>query len=69
MKKLKDIKDVIAAQEIELTESLILNAEYEHQIKNIKGKSIDKENNHEFSKCNDLKKGNTENKNPAYGRH
>ena len=28
MKKLKDLKDVIAAREIELCESLILNAEY-----------------------------------------
>ena len=63
MKKLKDLKDVIAAKEIELTESLILNAEYEHQIKNIKGKSVDKEENHKFSKCNDWKKGNTKSKN------
>ena len=28
--------------------------------KNIKGKPRDKEDNHEFSKCNDLKKGNIE---------
>ena len=41
--------------EIDLTESLILNAEYEHQIINIKGKPIDKEDNHEFSKCNEFK--------------
>ena len=28
--------------------------------KNIEGKPIDKEDNHEFSKCNDLQKGNIE---------
>ena len=36
MKKLKNLKAVIAAKEIELTESLILNAEYEHKIKTSK---------------------------------
>ena len=60
MKMLEDLKDVIAAKNIELTESLISNADYEHQNKNIKGKPIDKEDNHEFSKCNDLQKGNIE---------
>ena len=63
MKNLKDLKDIIAAKKIDFTESLMLNAEYEHQIKNIKGKPINKEENQEFSKCNDLKKGNTKSKN------
>ena len=63
MKNLKDLKDVIAAKKIDFTESLMLNAEFEHQIKNIKGKPINKEENQEFSKCNDLKKGNTKSKN------
>ena len=32
----KDLKDVIAARKIELCESLILNAKYEHQKKKFK---------------------------------
>ena len=32
-KTIQDLRNVIAAKEIELTESLILNTEYEHEIK------------------------------------
>ena len=62
-KSQKNPENVIAAKEFELTESLILNAEYDHQIENIKGKLIDKEDNHDFSKWNELKKSNTESRN------
>ena len=36
MKEFKDLKEVIAAKEIELADSLILNAEYENKINTLK---------------------------------
>ena len=43
MKELQDLKNVIAAKEIELSDSQLLNSEYEHQIKNFKEKPIERE--------------------------